>query len=104
MLYIIFSIDKPDGQSVRNATRADHIAYCDRFRDRIVLGGGMLADDGASHKGSTIIVNVKSRAEAESFATQEPFAKAGLYAHQAIYRMRKGYWNPDAAPRTAQDD
>ena len=104
MLFIIFSIDKPGGQPLRNATRAAHIDYLENFRDRIVLGGGMLADDGASHKGSAIIVNMESRAEAEAFARNEPFAMAGLYVQQMIYRMRKGYWNPQAAPLTAQDD
>lgn len=104
MLYIIFSIDKPGAQGLRNATLAAHRAYLDRFRDKIVLGGGMLADDGKGHLGSTIVVNVKDRAEAEAFIRDEPFTKAGIYASQAIHRMRKGYWNPDAATRTAQDD
>lgn len=104
MLYIIFSIDKPHSQSLRDATRAAHVEYLDRFRQVIVLGGGMLNDDGKGHRGSTIIVNVAGRAEAEAFAHGEPFYKAGLYQEQRILRMRKGYWNPDAAPRTAQDD
>lgn len=104
MLYIIFSKDKPGAQALRDASRAAHIEYLDRFRHLIVLGGGLLADDGGSHRGSAIIVNVKSRAEAEAFAHDEPFLKVGLYASQEIVRMRKGYWNPEAAPRTAQDD
>jgi uncharacterized protein YciI len=104
VLFIIFSTDKPDSQALRAATRAAHIEYLDRYRNIIVLGGGMLTDDGKGHIGSTIIVNVPGRAEAEAFAHSEPFFKAGLYEEQRILRMRKGYWNPDAAPRTAQDD
>ncbi len=104
MLYIVFSTDKPGAQALRDATRAAHIEYLDRFRNIVVLGGGLLADDGRSHKGSAIVVNVKSRAEAEAFALNEPFLKAGLYTQQTITRMRKGYWNPGAAPLTAQDD
>ena len=104
MLYLIYSLDKPGAQPLRNATRAAHLAYLDRFRDKIVLGGGMLQDDASGHLGSTIILNVKSRADAEAFAHDEPFYKAGVYATQVIHRMRKGYWNPEAAPRTAQDD
>jgi len=104
MLYIIFSLDKPNAQPLRDATRAAHIDYLNGFRDIIVLGGGMLSDEGVGHKGSTIIVNVKSRKQAEDFALNEPFKVAGLYAQQTILRMRKGYWNPAAAPLTAQDD
>jgi len=104
MLYIVFSIDKAGGQPLRDATRAAHIEYLDRFRGIVVLGGGLLEDDGKGHKGSAIIVNVKSRKEAEDFALNEPFKLAGLYQQQTIARMRKGYWNPAAAPLTAQDD
>ena len=104
MLYIIHCIDKPGAQALRDATRAAHRAYLDRFRDKIVLGGGLLADDASGHLGSTIILNVKDRAEAEAFIRDEPFTKAGIYASQSLHRMRKGYWNPEAAPRTAQDD
>lgn len=104
MLFIIFSIDRPGAQALRDATRAAHIEYLDRFRDRIVLGGGLLADDASGHKGSAIIVNMKSRAEVEKFSHEEPFHVAGLYETQVIHRMRKGYWKPEAAPATAQGD
>lgn len=104
MLYVIYSLDKPGAQPLRDATRAAHVEYLDRFKDKIVLGGGLLRDDASGHLGSTIILNVTSRAEAEAFAREEPFCKAGVYGSQVIHRMRKGYWNPLAAPKTAQDD
>jgi hypothetical protein len=34
----------------------------------------------------------------------EPFRKAGLFKRVTVTRMRKGQFNPSAAPATAQGD
>jgi uncharacterized protein YciI len=67
-----------------------------------VLGGALLADDDATRKGSVLIVNVPNRAAAEAFSENEPFRKAGLFSSVEISRMRRGQWNPAAAPKTAE--
>ena len=104
MLYIIYQIDRADGASIRAEQRAAHFAYLDRHHDILVLGGALLADDGIAREGSTLIVNVKSREEAERFSTNEPFRKAGLFERVEIRRMRRGQWNPAAAPKTEEGD
>ena len=38
MLYAIFSLDKPGAAALRDATRAAHLAYLERHRDKVVLG------------------------------------------------------------------
>ncbi len=48
------------------------------------------------------IVNVTSREAAEKFSAEEPFRKAGLFKTVKITRMRRGQWNPQAAPKTAE--
>jgi hypothetical protein len=45
---------------------------------------------------------VPSRAVAEAFSADEPFRKAGLFKSVKITRMRRGQWNPDAAPQTPE--
>ncbi|HEY6239922.1 MAG TPA: YciI family protein [Burkholderiales bacterium] len=102
MLYIIYQEDRPDGQAVRAATREAHLAYLDRHRDILVLGGGLLAEDGATRTGSVLIINVSDRTAAEAFSANEPFRKAGLFKTVKITRMRRGQWNPEAAPKTAE--
>ena len=104
MLYIIYQIDKPGGEEVRAAAREDHFAYLDQHEDILVLGGALLGDDAKTRTGSVLIVNVKNRAEAEAFSENEPFRKAGLFERVEINHMRKGQWNPDAAPKTAEGD
>jgi uncharacterized protein YciI len=102
MLYIMYNEDRPDGQAIRNATRATHLAYLERHRDIVVLSGGTLAEDGTTRTGSVFIINVPSREAAEKFSAEEPFRKAGLFQTVKITRMRRGQWNPEAAPKTAE--
>lgn len=104
MLYIIYQIDKPGSEEIRARTREDHFAYLDAHEDILVLGGALLGDDAKTRKGSVLIVNVPSRDAAEAFSRDEPFRKAGLFERVEISHMRKGQWNPAAAPKTAEGD
>ena len=102
MLYIMVNEDRSDGQVVREATREAHLAYLERHKSIVVLAGGTLAEDGKTRTGSVFIVNVTSREAAEKFSAEEPFRKAGLFKTVKITRMRRGQWNPEAAPTTAE--
>ena len=102
MLYIIYQLDKPHSEAIRAAHRAAHFAYLDDHKDILVLGGAMLAEDGRTRTGSVLIINVASLEEAERFSADEPFRKAGLFERVEITRMRRGQWNPEAAPKTAE--
>ena len=102
MLYIIYQVDKPNSEAIRAAHRAAHFAYLDEHKDILVLGGAMLAEDGTTRTGSVLIINASSREAAERFSANEPFRKAGLFERVEITRMRRGQWNPEAAPKTAE--
>ena len=102
VLYIIYQEDRDDGADVRAANKDAHFAYLDRHQDILVLGGALLADDGVKRLGSCLILNVPGRAQAEEFSRNEPFRKAGLFKSVKITRMRRGQWNPAAAPKTAE--
>ena len=52
--------------------------------------------------GSVLIVNVPSLEDAQNFSENEPFRKNGLFSRVEINRMRRGQWNPSAAPQTAE--
>ena len=102
MLYIIYQVDKPDSSTIRTAQREAHFKYLDDHKDILVLGGAMLAEDGTTRLGSVLIINVPSREEAERFSANEPFRKAGLFERVEVTRMRRGQWNPAAAPKTPE--
>ena len=102
MLYIIYQIDGPDSPKIRAATRDDHFQYLDDHEDVLVLGGAMLGEDGKTRTGSVLIINVDSLEAARDFSENEPFRRAGLFERVEINRMRRGQWNPAAAPATAE--
>ena len=102
MLFIIYQVDKPGSAALRDATRDAHLAYLGEHQDILVLGGATIGDDGKTRTGSVLLINVPSRADAEAFSRNEPFRRAGLFERVEIKRMRKGQWNPAAAPATAE--
>jgi uncharacterized protein YciI len=102
VLYIIYQEDRADGAAIRAATREAHFAYLEKHKDILVLGGALLADDGAARTGSVLIINVADRAAADAFSENEPFRRAGLFSTVKVSRMRRGQWNPDAAPKSAE--
>ena len=98
MLYAVYCVDKPNSLDRRMELRPAHLDYLKGFTDRILLAGATLTDDGASMTGSFLVVNVADRAEAEAFSKNDPFTKGGLFESVSIKRMRKGLFNPAAAP------
>jgi len=102
MLYILYQEDRPDGAALRAAHREAHFAYLEKHQDILVLGGALLAEDGTTRTGSVLIINVPDRAAAEVFSRDEPFRKAGLFRDVKISRMRRGQWNPEAVPKSAE--
>jgi hypothetical protein len=102
MLYVIYQEDREDGEAIRAATREHHLAYLDRHKDILVLGGALLADDSNRRLGSCLIINVPDRAAAEEFSRHEPFRAAGLFKSVKITRMRRGQWNPAAIPHSPE--
>ena len=102
MLYIIYQEDVEDSAALRAAHKAAHFAYLEQHRDILVLGGAMLDDDGARRTGSVLILNVPDRAAAEHFSAHEPLRRAGVFKSVKITRMRRGQWNPAAAPATPE--
>jgi uncharacterized protein YciI len=103
MLYILYCEDRDFGaKEIREKHRDAHLAYLARHQHVLVLGGATLADDGVGRVGSVLILNVPSRGDADAFAHGEPFRNAGLYKSVKITRMRRGQWNPAAAPKTPE--
>ncbi len=96
MHYIITAFDKPDSLDLRMSVRPDHLAYANEM-GITVLGGPMLTEgDDPKPKGSMLIVEVDSREQAEEFAKNDPYNKAGLFEKVTIRRWMGavGPWLP----------
>lgn len=97
MLWVIKCVDNDNTAALREKHLAPHLAYLDRLKPILVLGGATLSDDGIAATGSHFILNVASRAEAKAFSDNDPFTQAGIFASVSITRIRKRQWNPEAA-------
>ncbi|MFI1221552.1 MULTISPECIES: YciI family protein [unclassified Streptomyces] len=79
MPFYVHAQDQPDVADQLAELCEEHWSYMDRFDSRLILRGPTLSDDGEEHTGSVHVVDLADRADAERFATEEPFWKAGLY-------------------------
>ena len=102
MLYMCYGVDGENGAERRKTDREEHFAYLKAHEDILVLGGATLEDDSETRLGSCLIINVLNRAAADAFADDEPLRKAGVFDSYTVVRMRRGQWNPDAAPASAE--
>ena len=97
MLWIITCDATPNMAAAREKAAAAHRAYMQEQKGILVLAGAVRSDDGEVIKGSVLIVNVNSRAEAQAFSDGDPYTKSGVFSNIVITRMTKGQWNPAAA-------
>jgi uncharacterized protein YciI len=59
-------------------------------RDRLVVCGPLLSDDGASWVGNVVAIERVTRSIVEAMLENDPFARAGLYDRVEIHRWRFG--------------
>lgn len=86
MLYAIICRDKPGALQTRLDTRAEHLAYIEKTG--IVKMAGPFLEDGQM-VGSLVIVEADSLAAAQDWATNDPYAKAGLFESAAVSEWKK---------------
>ena len=88
MRYVITCKDKPDHLPVRLENRTAHVAYLEAYLDDMLCAGPTL-DSIGSPSGSVLILNFNSLADAEAWATQDPYAKVGLFESVTITAWKK---------------
>ncbi|CAN5413119.1 hypothetical protein BH10PSE18_BH10PSE18_00910 [soil metagenome] len=97
MFYIVLTEDKPGCQALRDQHRAAHYAYLVAHEHLLLASGGLQTEDGDGFIGGLIVLKVDSRAEAEQFAAQDPFTKAGLFAFVRIERWKRAFFDFERA-------
>lgn len=94
MLFVVIATDKPDSLDLRVSTREAHFAYA-RETGVIKLGGPFLDVRGAM-VGSLIIFEADDIVSAHAWHANDPYVKAGLFAHSEV-RAWKPTFNPIGA-------
>jgi hypothetical protein len=91
MLYLIYAQDVPGSLEKRLAARPAHLARLQALRDegRLVVAGPNPAIDSndpgnAGFTGSTVIAEFASLEAAKSWAQQDPYVAAGVYADVTV--------------------
>ena len=84
MLFAIICNDKAGASNIRAENRPLHLDYLKGFADKAHAVGPMLSDDGDSMIGSLLIMNFDNKSEAQDFAANDPYNKAGLFENVSI--------------------
>lgn len=86
-IFALYCVDKPNSLELRMANREAHLAYVGGFRDQLRLAGPML-DEGGDMAGSIILLEMDSLAQAQAFAADDPYNKAGLFERVDVTAFR----------------
>ncbi|SEQ85274.1 hypothetical protein SAMN03080615_02955 [Amphritea atlantica] len=96
MLYAIISEDHPGTLEQRMSARPDHLARLEALRDagRLLVAGPHPAIDSedpgpAGFTGSLVIAEFESLPQAQSWADQDPYIKAGVYRKVMVKPYKK---------------
>jgi uncharacterized protein YciI len=86
MRFALMCKDKPGHLDLRKSNRDAHLAYIKETG--VVEMAGPLLDTGGAMTGSLIVLDVADLAAAQSWADNDPYAKAGLFEDVTL-----GAWN-----------
>lgn len=86
-LYTLICTDKPDHEDLRKSTRSAHLAYLEET-GAVVHAGPFLNPLGGM-TGSLVVVDLPNRAMAQSWAANDPYDRAGLFADVRIEEWKK---------------
>lgn len=98
MLYTIVGQDVPDSLSKRLTSRPAHVARLQALQDegRLLLAGPFPAIDGnepgaAGFTGSLIVAEFDALSSAQSWADNDPYLAAGVYASVSVKPFKKAF-------------
>lgn len=92
-LFMIIGIDGPDGPAKRPAVRPRHLEHL-RSADRVgklALAGPLLDDDGKTPRGTLIVLEATSLAEAREIAARDPYVVEGVFDHHTVWPFTKTF-------------
>jgi len=90
--FLVIGHARPGAGAARDGLRDARRAFMagNGYRERLIMSGPLLSDDGADWVGTTLAIELPSRRDAEAMMAADPYAKAGLYDRVEIHRWRFG--------------
>ena len=87
-LFLLLCTDKPGARDLRAATREAHLAYLAEHAAEVKLGGPWLDPDDEGPLGSMLVIEAPDLAAAQTFAAEDPYVRAGLFAEVRLTPWR----------------
>lgn len=97
MLFAVLCTDKPNSLQLRMDTRPPHVEFLNGLNEKgtLAFAGPFLDGDGKPN-GSLVVLNADTIDEAKAIAAEDPYAKAGLFAHVEIKAWNWVFNKPEA--------
>ena len=87
MLIALIAHDKPGALALRMENRQAHLAYIEETG--VVAQAGPLLDAQGQMAGSLVVLDVPDMAAAETWAANDPYARAGLFADVQLHAWKR---------------
>jgi uncharacterized protein YciI len=90
--FLIIGHGKPGVSATRDLLVSEHRRYfADRgYHERSIARGPLLSDDGTRWVGSAMLFELPDRAAVDAMLADEPYVKAGMYAHIEVHDWQFG--------------
>ena len=88
MQFAAVCLDKENSEHLRLENRGPHLEHLKKMRDKILLAGPFLNDEGKMC-GSLLVFEGLERGEIESWLEEDPYNKAGLFKSVELRPFKK---------------
>ena len=97
-LFLIVRTDAQNSAKNRTTNMEAHVKYSVANKHRFCVGGAIRQTADAMAAGSAMIIHADNLEDERTFAAQDPFDQAGVYARTAVWHFNVGIgeWVPDA--------
>lgn len=92
-MYLIIAKDHKSKEVIRESLREKHREHLKKAGKKLISSGALLNDEGDIIIGGFSILNTQDKTEAESFAFEDPYHKAGIRKETQIIRWRQRWKN-----------
>jgi uncharacterized protein YciI len=91
--FLIYAIDFDGMNEQREALREAHRAHLRAQGSKLLASGALLAEDSRTVIGGMSLLDTDSLEEAERFARDDPYARAGIRKAAQVVRRRQRWLN-----------
>jgi uncharacterized protein YciI len=93
MPYLIYARDSEGMDMQREQIRDAHREHLRSIGDKLLTSGALIDEDGITVIGGLSLIDTDDRLEAEKFAYNDPYEKAGIRKETLILKWRQRWLN-----------